>query len=49
MKGIKDLEDRIGGLSKYQVWVIFLAGLTCLPESFLTQSAIYMSGAPTHR
>merc|ERR1719376_1878335 len=44
-----DLEHSIGGLSKYQVWVIFLAGLTCLPESFLTQSAIYMSGAPTHR
>ena len=49
MKGIKDLEDSIGGISKYQIWVILLAGLTSLPENFLTQSAIYMSGVPTHR
>ena len=49
MKGIKDVEESIGGMSKYQMWVIFLVGLTCLPESFLTQSAIYMSGVPTHR
>ena len=49
MKGIEDIEESIGGISKYQIWVIFLAGLTSLPENFLTQSAIYMSGVPKHR
>jgi len=47
MKDLGDVLEDIGGISRYQLWTIFLGGLLALGE--LSLSSTYFSAEPKHR
>ena len=46
---LDEYQDEIGGISKYQVLVIFVICLVSLGQSMTSQSAIFLNAVPEHR
>jgi len=46
---LEEFQDEIGGISKYQIIVIFAICLVSLGQSMTSQSAIFLNAVPKHR
>lgn len=44
-----DLQEKLGGISGYQIGIIILVSLLGLGVSFPPQSAVFFSASPEHR
>ena len=46
---LDEFQEEIGGISKYQVIVIFVIELVALGQTMTSQSAIFLNAVPNHR
>ena len=46
---LDEYQDELGGISKYQVVVIFVICLVAIGQSMTTQSSIFLNAVPDHR